>query len=85
MDENGETEVEIDVDKSALGAILKAIANYDQLVSERPGFIKAMLTWSWLNYDGENIVENSDPNNPDGKKMMDKYEHRSETMKKTIR
>ena len=55
MDENDENDIHLDPDKSALGAIMKAIANHHILVPKHPDFIMAMLQWSWMFYDGENI------------------------------
>src|SRR5687767_4679625 len=55
MDEGGGDEVILDIDISALGAILKAIANHHTLVTEHPDFIKAMFHWIWIFYDGESI------------------------------
>ena len=57
MDEGSSEEVSIDVDMSALGAILKAIANHRTLVPDDPPFIKGMLQWTWMFFDGQNIVE----------------------------
>jgi hypothetical protein len=53
MDEDGNDEVTLDPDISALGSILKAIANHHTLVPQDPDFIKAMLQWTWMFYDGE--------------------------------
>ncbi len=58
MDEIGPDEITFDPDLSALGAILKAIANHKELVPDEPDFIKAMLHWVWMFYDGEKITEN---------------------------
>lgn len=57
MDEGDETDLVFDADIAALSAILKAIANHHTLVPDAPPFIRAMLRWTWLNYDGKSIRE----------------------------
>lgn len=82
MDEGGPDEVTIDPDISALGAILKAIANHHTLVPEHPDFIKAMLQWTWLFYDGANVNEDEPFTQPAGKRLMDEYAERPADIKK---
>lgn len=82
MDEDDVEEVTLDTDLSALGAILKAIANHHQLVSEHPDFIKAMLQWTWMFYDGEKINEDKPYEKPAGEKLMQRYVERPEAVKK---
>ncbi|MEK6211350.1 MAG: hypothetical protein AABM64_13450 [Pseudomonadota bacterium] len=82
MDEGDADDVSLDVDLSALGAILKAIANHHTLVPEHPDFIKAMLQWTWMFYDGKQITENEPFTEPAGKEVMKWYENRPEKIKK---
>lgn len=82
MDEGGGDDVTFDLDMSALGAILKAIANHHTLVPEDPGFIKAMLQWTWMFYDGESIREDAPYERPAGEKVMQWYAERPEKIKK---
>jgi hypothetical protein len=81
MDEGGAEEIELEVDLSAFGAILKAIANHHKLVPEHPDFIKAMLYWAWMFYDGEKITEDQLYEGPAGQKMMNKYVDRPPEIK----
>jgi hypothetical protein len=81
MDETQDDEVVIDVDISALGAILKAIANHHTLIPEHPDFIKAMLHWTWMFWDGERIREDEPFEAPAGAKLMDKYVERPAAIK----
>lgn len=76
MDENESEDVTLDVDISALGAILKAIANHHALFPEHPGFIHAMLQWTYMFYDGEKITEDVPFVEPAGKLIIKKYENR---------
>lgn len=81
MDEGGPDEVAFDPDVSALGAILKAIANHKKLVPEHPDFIKAMLQWAWMFWDGEKITENEPYVEPAGQRLMKQYGERPEKIK----
>ena len=82
MDEGGPDDVTFDPDISALGAILKAIANHHALVPEHPDFIKAMLQWTWMFYDGEKIREDEPYEKPAGEKVTQWYAERPEKIKK---
>lgn len=82
MDVGGTPEVTLDPDLSALGAILKAIANHHQLVPEQPDFIKAMLHWAWMFYDGERITEDEPYEKPAGEKLMGQYKERPAEIKR---
>ena len=82
MDEGGTQEITFDPDISALGAILKAIANHHQLVPEHPDFIKAMLHWAWMFYDGKKITEDEPYVKPAGEELMGRYVERSDEIKK---
>lgn len=82
MNEDDLEEVTFDPDISALGAILKAIANHHQLVPKHPDFIKAMLHWAWMFYDGKKITEDDPYVKPAGEKLMQKYVARPEEVKK---
>jgi len=82
MDDGGDTEVALDVSISALGAILKAIANHKKLVPDEPDFVKAMLHWARLFYDGEKIVEDEPYVKPAGEKLMQAHADRPEKIRK---
>ena len=81
MDETQDDQVVIDVDISALGAILKAIANHHTLFPDHPDFIKAMLHWTWMFWDGERIREDEPFESPAGAKLMEKYTERPVAIK----
>jgi hypothetical protein len=81
MDEGASDEVTLDVDISALGSILKAIANHHTLVPEHPDFIQAMLQWTWMFYDGKGIVEDELFVEPAGKEVMKQYAERPPEVK----
>ena len=82
MDEGGPDSVTFDSDISALGAILKAIANHHILVPDHPPYIKAMLHWAWMFYDGEKIVEDEPFEKPAGEKLMKRHSDRPEALRK---
>lgn len=82
MDEADADAVTLDPDISALGAILKAIANHHTLVPEHPDFIKAMLQWTWMFYDGARITEDDPFTEPAGQKIMQAYGERPERIRK---
>ena len=82
MDQDDDESVVLDVDISALGAILKAIANHHTLVPEHPEFIKAMLQWTWMFYDGKQIKEDEPYQEPAGKEVMKWYAERPEPLRK---
>jgi hypothetical protein len=82
MDQTQDDQVVIDVDVSALGAILKAIANHHTLIPDHPDFIKAMLHWTWMFWDGERIKEDEPFEAPAGATLMDKYADRSTAIRK---
>lgn len=81
MDEGDKDEVTFDPDISALGAILKAIANHHVLIPEHPDFIKAMLHWTWMFYDGGKITEDEPYEKPAGEKVIQRYKDRPEEIK----
>jgi len=82
MDEAQDDQVTLDVDISALGAILKAIANYKTLTEEETDAMKLMYKWAWLFYDGERIKEDEPFNGePAGKNMMQSYADRPQAIK----
>lgn len=82
MDEGGSDEVTFDPDVSALGAILKAIANHRILVTTHPPYIQAMLQWTWMFYDGKKIKEDEPFQNPAGERVMKSYAERPDEVKK---
>lgn len=81
MDERSSEEVTLDIDISALGAILKAIANHHTLVPKHPYFIEAMLQWTWMFYDGKKIVEDEPFVKPAGEEIMKRYVNRTDEVK----
>ncbi len=82
MDEGDADEVVLDIDISALGAILKAIANHHTLVPQHPPFINAMLQWTWMFYDGKQIDEDEPYVKPAGEQVMKSYANRPEKIKR---
>ena len=82
MDEVGSDAVTFDPNISALGAILKAIANHHILVPDHPPYIEAMLHWAWMFYDGEKITEDEPYEDPAGQKLMQSYAERPEEVRK---
>jgi hypothetical protein len=82
MDERDPNEVSLDVDISALGAILKAIANLRTLVPSPPAYVQAMLQWAWMFYDGERIREDEPYTEPAGQNLMTWYKERPPEIKK---
>lgn len=51
MDEGEDGYIDIDLDECALGAILKALANYVIIAGRDKDFVKAFLAWVQLNLD----------------------------------
>lgn len=49
--------VKLDLEKQALDALLRAIADYIKLNGQDELFVKAILQWTWVNSDGEAIME----------------------------
>lgn len=82
MDEGDVDEVVLDIDISALGAILKAIANHHTLVPQNPAFIDAMLRWTWMFYDGKQINEDEPYVKPAREQVKKSYANRSESIKR---
>lgn len=82
MDEGDADEVVLDIDISALGAILKATANHHTLVPQHPPFINAMLQWTWMFYDGKQIKEDEPYVKPAGEQVMKWYANRPEKIKR---
>lgn len=83
MDQSDDESVVLDVDISALGAILKAIANHRALVPEPPDFIQTMLQWTWMFYDGKQIREDEPYEEPAGKNVMNWYTCGSDHLRET--
>jgi len=81
MDEGTSDEVTLDIDISALGSILKAIANHQTLVPEHPNFIQALLQWTWMFYDGKKIVKDEPFVEPAGREVMKWYAARPSEVK----
>lgn len=57
MDPEDDDFVEMDAQKSAIGAILKAVVNHKRLVEKEPDFIMAFLQWTWENMDRDTIMK----------------------------
>ena len=81
MDEGTSDEVTLDIDISALGSILKAIANHHTLVPKHPDFIQAMLHWTWMFYDVKKIAEDEPFVTPAGEEVMKRYSERPAEVK----
>jgi len=62
MDEGEDGYIVMDVDECALGAILKALANYVMIAGREKDFIKAFLAWVRLNLDPAKYNIHCDPN-----------------------
>lgn len=58
--------IEFDAEECAMGAILKAIADYKTLTGEETAGMKAFLAWTFLNLDSAQIME-------DGKKITEAF------------
>lgn len=62
MDDGEDGYIEIDVEGCALGAILKALANYVVIAGRERDFVKAFLAWVRLNLDPKKYNIHCDPN-----------------------
>jgi hypothetical protein len=62
MDEGEDGYIDIDLDGCALGAILKALANYVIIAGRDKDFVKAFLAWVQLNLDPKKYNIYCDPN-----------------------
>lgn len=62
MDEGEDGYIDTDVDECALGAILKALANYIIVAGRDKDFVKAFLAWVQLNLDPKKYNIHCDPN-----------------------
>ena len=62
MDDGEDGYIDMDVDECALGAILKAVANYVIIGGRDKDFIKAFLAWVRLNLDPKKYNIHCDPN-----------------------
>lgn len=51
MDDSEDGYINIDVDECALGAVLKALANYVSIAGRDKDFVQAFLAWVRLNLD----------------------------------
>jgi hypothetical protein len=49
--------IELDLDRQAVDALGRAIADYIALNGEDESFVKAFLSWSWHNQDGPGTME----------------------------
>lgn len=62
MDAGEDGYINIDVDECALGAVLKALANYTSIAGQDKDFVQAFLTWVRLNIDPKKYNIYCDPN-----------------------
>lgn len=62
MDADEDGFIVMDVEECALGAILKAVANYVMIAGRDKNFIKAFLAWVRMNLDPKKYNINCDPN-----------------------
>ena len=61
MDVDEDGFIVMDVEECALGAILKAVANYVMIAGRDKNFIKAFFAWVRLNLDPKKYNINCDP------------------------
>ncbi len=57
FDDRNDEFIEFDGEECAIGAILKAIADYKTLTGEESPAMKAFLGWTYKNLDAESIME----------------------------
>ncbi len=57
FDDRNDEFIEFDAEECAIGAILKAIADYKTLTGEESPAMKAFLGWTYKNLDAESIME----------------------------
>lgn len=57
MSEADPDNTEIDLEKSAVDSITKALIDYIKINGEENQFVKAFFNWCWKNMDGERIME----------------------------
>lgn len=50
-------EVDLDLDKMAHDALTRALADYIKLNGQDDPFVKAFLSWSWKNMNGNELME----------------------------
>ena len=50
-------EIDLDLDKMAVDALIRALADYIALNGQEDPFVKAFLSWSWNNMDGHSLME----------------------------
>jgi hypothetical protein len=62
MDDGDDGYIDMDLDACALGAILKALANYVRIAGREKNFVKAFLAWIRLNLDQTKYNIHYDPN-----------------------
>lgn len=62
MDSGSDSTVTMNIRKSAVGAILKALPNYKILRGKEADFIKSFLYWIKMHLDPETYNVNCDPN-----------------------
>ena len=57
MSLNDPLTVEIDLQKSAADSLIKALSDYIKIYGNKEDFVKAFFKWTWLNMDGEELLE----------------------------
>jgi len=62
MDKGDDGFIDMDVDECALGAILKALANYVRIGGREKDFVRTFLAWVRLNLDPKKYNIHCDPN-----------------------
>ena len=63
LSKNDSETVDLDLDKMAVDALIRATSDYIALNGQDEPFIKMFLQWTWVNMDGEVLMEKfkSDP------------------------
>lgn len=49
--------VELDLEEKAFRSLLRAMTDYIELNGQDEPFVKAFLTWAWMNTDGAGLME----------------------------
>jgi hypothetical protein len=57
MGEDDPETVDLDLDKMAFDALMRALVDYITLNGQEEPFVKALLSWAWENMDGSAIME----------------------------
>ncbi|WP_321885896.1 hypothetical protein [Paraburkholderia bannensis] len=57
LSEKDSPTVKLDLEKQAIQALLRALADYMTLKGDQEDFVKTVLQWTWQNSDGKAIME----------------------------